>query len=701
MVPRAIRELLREPALRSGSARSQGVSGGGGVKHNPFGRSKARAHAQVPPPAATLSTDDHISETDAAPVEASVHQHDTSRRSPITPSPGLDATHGAIPRLPMTDDIKIETHPSSKIPPKVCSYDAYNANLPTPDPKIQGPSSCAPWFPFMSKIDFELAQFMQDHRFNDSQTDALLSLIARIKKKPDDFHLVDVRHVNELWDGAAFMHDATLKHETFPVPYKGVEVEFDLWYREIWDWCLELLRDPFYVRQMRWHALRLYRHNGFTFERFINEPWTADDWWFIQVGCSLFLADLPAQSGLQSQLPELSSMGTQKGYPVYVRCANLPIELRNGDGPAGGRLVGLLPIVPEEAAESGKKGFVDFKRIVWHKGFELLLARLKQYASSGCSVPCGDGIERLIVPVILILSADYEEQCVMAAQAKAWVDSDEGHAIMKNAFESTSRFAKLKSLKTALAGRTMYIRFATTTGDAMGMNMISKGTEKALDAMQKRFPEMVVLALSGNYCTDKKPAAINWIEGRGKSVVAEAIVPGYIVKTVLKTTVKDLCNLNVKKNLIGSAMAGSIGGFNAHAANILTAIFLATGQDPAQNVESSMCMTLMEPTNGGEDLLCSVTMPCIEVGTVGGGTVLAAQQSVLEMLGVRGAHPQQPGKNAQTLASHHCLVSVLAGELSLLSALAAGHLIKAHMAHNRSQVNTPAVSAPVTPGKRA
>jgi hydroxymethylglutaryl-CoA reductase (NADPH) len=106
---------------------------------------------------------------------------------------------------------------------------------------------------------------------------------------------------------------------------------------------------------------------------------------------------------------------------------------------------------------------------------------------------------------------------------------------------------------------------------------------------------MVVLALSGNYCTDKKPAAINWIEGRGKSVVAEAVIPGHVVKTVLKTTVGDLCNLNVKKNLIGSAMAGSIGGFNAHASNILTAIFLATGQDPAQNVESSMCMTLMEP----------------------------------------------------------------------------------------------------------
>jgi hydroxymethylglutaryl-CoA reductase (NADPH) len=77
-------------------------------------------------------------------------------------------------------------------------------------------------------------------------------------------------------------------------------------------------------------------------------------------------------------------------------------------------------------------------------------------------------------------------------------------------------------------------------------------------------------------------------------VVSEAVVPGHVIKTVLKTSVEALCNLNVKKNLVGSAMAGSIGGFNAHAANILTAMFLATGQDPAQNVESSNCMTLME-----------------------------------------------------------------------------------------------------------
>ncbi|KAH9822387.1 hydroxymethylglutaryl-coenzyme A reductase-domain-containing protein [Melampsora americana] len=277
-----------------------------------------------------------------------------------------------------------------------------------------------------------------------------------------------------------------------------------------------------------------------------------------------------------------------------------------------------------------------------------------------------------------------------ASQAKEWIDSIEGSRKLKEAFDSTSRFARLVSLKAALAGRTLFVRFGTQTGDAMGMNMISKGTEKALALMgsEEFFPMMRVISLSGNYCTDKKPSAMNWIEGRGKSVVSEAIVKGEVMEKVLKTTVQEIVKLNVTKNLVGSSMAGSIGGMNAHASNILTAIYLATGQDPAQNVESSNCMTLMEPINNGKDLLITCTMPSIEVGTIGGGTILAPQGAMLEMLGIKGSHPTTPGDNARMLARIVC-GSVMAGELSLMSALAAGHLVKSHMAHNRSVTNTP------------
>ena len=182
-----------------------------------------------------------------------------------------------------------------------------------------------------------------------------------------------------------------------------------------------------------------------------------------------------------------------------------------------------------------------------------------------------------------------------AAEAQRWVESPTGRELLSKVFNSTSRFARLQTLTVSQAGTYLYIRFRTTTGDAMGMNMISKGVEKALQAMTAHgFPDMNTITLSGNFCADKKSAAVNWIEGRGKSVIAEATIPAATVRSVLKTDVDSLVELNTAKNLVGSAMAGSMGGFNAHASNLVQAVFLATGQDPAQNVESSSCITTMK-----------------------------------------------------------------------------------------------------------
>ena len=222
-----------------------------------------------------------------------------------------------------------------------------------------------------------------------------------------------------------------------------------------------------------------------------------------------------------------------------------------------------------------------------------------------------------------------------AAALKRWVAAPEIQLI-EEAFNSTTSFGRLESCDCTVAGA-MCMRFCCMSGDAMGMNMVSKGCLKAIEVLEKEFPDLVLIAISGNMCTDKKPAAINWILGRGKSVVVEAVIPERIIKTVLKSSVHDMIEANKQKNHIGSAMAGAVGGFNAHAANIVTAVFLATGQDPAQNVESSNCLTIMEYAEDGESLHVSVTMPSIEVGTVGGGTHLPAQAGCLDLAGVRGA----------------------------------------------------------------
>ncbi|CAL9682328.1 unnamed protein product [Knipowitschia caucasica] len=299
--------------------------------------------------------------------------------------------------------------------------------------------------------------------------------------------------------------------------------------------------------------------------------------------------------------------------------------------------------------------------------------------SGGCSSRIlADSMTR--GPVVRLPSA------CRAAEAKLWLESLEGFSVLQKAFDGTSRFGRLKKLFVGLAGRNLYIRFQSQSGDAMGMNMLSKGTEHALHRLKQQFPDLEVLSISGNYCTDKKPAALNWILGRGKSVVCEATIPEKVVREVLKSSTAALVELNINKNLVGSAMAGSIGGFNAHAANIVTAIYIACGQDPAQTVGSSNCITQMERAGTGEDLYITCTMPSIELGTVGGGTNLNPQQACLKMLGVQGTSPNHPGENGRQLARVVC-ATVLAGELSLMAALAAGHLVKSHMTHNRSTTN--------------
>lgn len=267
----------------------------------------------------------------------------------------------------------------------------------------------------------------------------------------------------------------------------------------------------------------------------------------------------------------------------------------------------------------------------------------------------------------------------VAAEVKRY--TEEHFDTIKADFESTTRFGKLESIKCYIAGRKIFLRFRASTGDAMGMNMVGKGVDKALSSIIEKFP-VDVLALSGNVCTDKKPSAINWIEGRGKSVAVDCVIPGEIVKKTLHTTVEALVNCNVSKNLVGSAIAGSVGGNNAHAANIVAACFLATGQDPAQVVESANCMTLMEAVNDGQDLYMSVSMPSIEVGTIGGGTILDGQKAMLGLLGVAGSDSERPAHNARQLAKV-IASTVMAGELSLMSALTSGHLISSHMRLNR------------------
>lgn len=297
----------------------------------------------------------------------------------------------------------------------------------------------------------------------------------------------------------------------------------------------------------------------------------------------------------------------------------------------------------------------------------------------GCSVitACGGANVRIFKDEMTRAPVFKVDGAIGAKELVDWVNDPVNFKRLKEKAETTTKFGKLISVYTFIAGRNVYVRFSYDTKDAMGMNMVTIATDAAVDLIISETSAELV-ALSGNMCSDKKPAAINVITGKGKTVSADVVLDTKTILEKLKTTPEKMVDVNYRKNLVGSALSGSL-GMNAHAANVASAMFIACGQDAAHAVEASNTMTTLELTDEG--LHCSVTLPSLAVGTVGGGTGIGAQKECLEMLGAAGAGTP-PGTNSKKFAEI-IAAAVLAGEISLIGALAARHLAKAHSEHGR------------------
>lgn len=245
-----------------------------------------------------------------------------------------------------------------------------------------------------------------------------------------------------------------------------------------------------------------------------------------------------------------------------------------------------------------------------------------------------------------------------------WVK--ENHSKIKSEAETTSSHVKLKSITPFYIGRNVWLRFAYETGDAAGLNMVTIATQKAVDLISSGQKLAKIVALSGNVCVDKKASGLNFVLGRGKTVVAEAVIPKEVVKKVLKCEPKDFVDVNYRKNLLGSILANAL-AFNAHQANIIAAAFIALGQDPAHVVDGSMGVTTAELDENG-DLYVSVTIPALYVGSLGGGTRVETQKELLEAMRIKSSK-----ELAEVIAA-----AALAGDISLVGALATGTLASAH-----------------------
>ncbi|KAG0693167.1 hypothetical protein DFH29DRAFT_1040601, partial [Suillus ampliporus] len=281
----------------------------------------------------------------------------------------------------VVDAMSTEYHPHSGRATSVETFSTFGCKECQQPPVIDD----EPWQPFACRADFEFAELAHQAALNKNQTDELLRLIWRIADGQVKFTFKSHGDVSKAWDRAAVILDVPLVRETYHHQSSTMheDLEYNVYMLAIVGLGLGLVTRP-----CCWRPILFGMHSdctsttGHATSSFVHEPWTGDRWWKVQ-----------------SSLPE-------NGVPFAF--------ILNTDGLGGGRMVGWLPIVPDDSEEDGKLTYVNLKRVVWHKAFFKLLETIIIHAETGYAYTCYDGIMRWLYAFILLLSADYEEQCVMA-----------------------------------------------------------------------------------------------------------------------------------------------------------------------------------------------------------------------------------------------------------------------------------------------
>jgi hydroxymethylglutaryl-CoA reductase (NADPH) len=246
---------------------------------------------------------------------------------------------------------------------------------------------------------------------------------------------------------------------------------------------------------------------------------------------------------------------------------------------------------------------------------------------------------------------------------------------VKFAAETTTKVGKLLNIEFYHSNKFLYTRFNYSTGDAAGQNMVGRATYVACQWIVQNGPKVARWFLESNFATDKKASQINSIMTRGKRVTAEATIPNEVLQKLMHTSSESL-HYHFQVQSIGGFMSG-VNNNGAHSANGVTAMFIATGQDVANVSESSAGILYCERKEN-DDLYLSITIPSLIVATYGGGTNLPTQQECLRLLGCDG--PGHVFKLAEIVAA-----VVLAGELSLASAISSHDWVSSHEQYGRNR----------------
>jgi hydroxymethylglutaryl-CoA reductase (NADPH) len=281
-----------------------------------------------------------------------------------------------------------------------------------------------------------------------------------------------------------------------------------------------------------------------------------------------------------------------------------------------------------------------------------------------CTV-IGDVMQR--APVFVFKDARKCKE--FATWVKMNFDSIREHA------EATSRIAQLQEIDTYLANKFVFLRFNFTTGDAAGQNMVGRATFAGCSWILDNYPGIEHFYLESNFATDKKASQINIMRTRGKRVTAEATIGRELLIQHMRVEPETL-TYHYGIGNIGSILSGANNN-GLHSANAIAAMFIATGQDVANVAESSAGILYAELTSDN-NLYMSITIPSLIIATYGGGTGLATQRECLEILDAYG--DGRVNKLAEIIAG-----AVLAGEISLASAISSMDWVSSHEQYGRNR----------------
>ncbi len=243
--------------------------------------------------------------------------------------------------------------------------------------------------------------------------------------------------------------------------------------------------------------------------------------------------------------------------------------------------------------------------------------------------------------------------------------------------EATSSVARLQYIDPYLSNKFAYLRFNYSTGDAAGQNMVGRATFAACSWILDSYRDNPIkhFYLESNFATDKKASQVNIMRTRGKRVTAEVTLKRDVLLQHMRVEPKSLAYHAGVSN-VGSILSGANNN-GLHSANAITAMFIATGQDVANVSESSAGIIYTELLDNG-DMYLSITIPSLIVASYGGGTGLATQRECLDMLGCVGKG--KVNKLAEIIAG-----VVLAGEISLASAISSSDWVSSHEEYGRNR----------------